>query len=241
MLFSLPEFTKTKFLDVEVLSQKNREPGANPGVKLPVQLDVSNHVLTMFAAACRPAMFYKAATTPADGPQGRMDVENNDLPDVTEIARALGKFHWAAKLTGYAVEIDYGAGGKSNLKLADAILESFHFLCKQGGTVSMWFCIEVNDVPDPVFSKLGRLKSRDVQLKLIPPAIDPDLASDLPAGGAGADGAAGKAGAKDGGNDDGPWPFPNTPPTGDKPAAAPGKPTSRRAKTPEQAFVDTAK
>ena len=181
-MFSLPEFTKVKILDVTVLSQKNRPAGANPGARLNVQADLPNYVLTEFDGALRTALFTKsaAAETAKDKRQTLPGVEPiSDLPNLTAIARHVRKVSWSEKLTGYGVEIDHGLGGKSNLQLTDAALENFRFAAKEGGTVAAWWSIEVVDVPKLVLGELGMLKSREVPIKLTEPEIrQQDLTED---------------------------------------------------------------
>jgi len=226
-MFSLPEFTKVKVLDVTVLSQKNRPAGANPGVRLNVQADLPNYILSEFDGALRTALFTKsaAAETAKDKRQTLPGVEPiSDLPNLTSIARHIRKVAWSEKLSGYDVEIDHGIGGKSNLKLGDAALENFRFAAKEGGTVAAWWSIEVVDVPKLTMGELTMLKSREVPMKLLEPEVvqqdledDPPVAPVAPAKGA--------KGAKKDLKPEEAWPFPNKPP---------------KAQTPEEALIATA-
>lgn len=183
-MFSLPEFTKVKVLDVTVLSQKNRPAGANPGVRLNVQADLPNYVLSEFDPALRNTLFTKsaAAETAKDKRQTLPGVDPiSDLPNLTSIARHIRKVAWSEKLTGYDVEIDHGIGGKSNLKMGDASLENFRFAAKEGGTVAAWWSIEVVDVPKLTMGELTMLKSREVPVKLLEPeVVQQDLDDDPP-------------------------------------------------------------
>lgn len=226
-MFSLPEFTKVKVLDVTVLSQKNRPAGANPGVRLNVQADLPNYILSEFDGALRTALFTKsaAAETAKDKRQTLPGVEPiSDLPNLTSIARHIRKVAWSEKLTGYDVEIDHGIGGKSNLKLGDAALENFRFAAKEGGTVAAWWSIEVVDVPKLTMGELTMLKSREVPMMLLEPEVlQQDLDDDPPAPAAPAKPV---KGAKKGATlqPSEAWPFP-----GDGPA-----------QTPEDALIATA-
>lgn len=233
-MFSLPEFTKVKVLDVTVLSQKNRPAGANPGVRLNVQADLPNYILSEFDGSLRTALFTKsaAAETAKDKRQTLPGVEPiSDLPNLTSMARHIKKVAWSDKLSGYDVEIDHGIGGKSNLKMGDATLENFRFAAKEGGTVAAWWSIEVVDVPKLTMGELTMLKSREVPVKLLEPEvtqgdIEDDGPADPPAAPA-APAKAGKAakGAKKGElQGEAAWPFPNKPP----------------AQTPTDAFIATA-
>jgi hypothetical protein len=226
-MFSLPEFTKVKVLDVTVLSQKNRPAGANPGVRLNVQADLPNYILSEFDGSLRTALFTKsaAAETAKDKRQTLPGVEPiSDLPNLTSMARHIKKVAWSDKLSGYDVEIDHGIGGKSNLKMGDATLENFRFAAKEGGTVAAWWSIEVVDVP-----KLTMLKSREVPVKLLEPEVtqgdiedDDGPAPTAPTAPAKTTKAAAKGAKKDAGETA--WPFPGKGP----------------AQTPEEAFIATA-
>lgn len=232
-MFSLPEFTKVKVLDVTVLSQKNRPAGANPGVRLNVQADLPNYILSEFDGSLRTALFTKsaAAETAKDKRQTLPGVEPiSDLPNLTSMARHIKKVAWSDKLSGYDVEIDHGIGGKSNLKMGDAALENFRFAAKEGGTVAAWWSIEVVDVPKLTMGELTMLKSREVPMKLLEPEVqqqdieDDDGPADPPAAPAKTTKAA-KGAAKGGKLDPAEaWPFPNKPPE----------------QTPEEAFAATA-
>lgn len=233
-MFSLPEFTKVKVLDVTVLSQKNRPAGANPGVRLNVQADLPNYVLSEFDGSLRTALFTKsaAAETAKDKRQTLPGVEPiSDLPNLTSMARHIKKVAWSEKLSGYDVEIDHGLGGKSNLKLGDAALENFRFAAKEGGTVAAWWSVEVVDVPKLVMGELTMLKSREVPMKFAEPEVaQRDLDEDDPEPQKAAAPAAPAKSAKGAKKGDTlqpteAWPFPGKGP----------------AQTPEEAFVGTAK
>jgi len=170
MSFSLDEFTKVKILDVDVLSQKNRPPNAKPGVMLHCSVELSNHVLTHFDGYLRGTLYRKtAASDPQQGIEGVEPV--SDLPNLTAIGRRLSKFGWHVDYTGYEVTIDYGTGGKSNLVLKDSKLHSFQITPKEGGTCTVQWKSETNDVEEKVFGKLATLKSRDTQMLLTPPEV----------------------------------------------------------------------
>lgn len=230
-MFSLNEFTKVKVLDVTVLSQKNRPPGANPGVRLNLQADLPNYVLAAFDGALRTALFTKSEASEASAKERRQTLPGveaiSDLPNLTSIARHVRKVAWSETLTGYDVEIDHGLGGKSNLSLADAKLENWKFQAKEGGTVAAWWSVEVIDVPKLVLGELGMLKSREVPMIFREPEVNQ---KDIEDGAEGDDGVA--------------WPFPNAAP-GSPAAAANAKGKGKAGKkaapqTPEEAFVGTA-
>lgn len=222
-MFSLNEFTKVKVLDVQLLSQKNRPQGANPGVRLNLQADLPNYVLAEFDGHLRTALFTKseAAETAKDKRQTLPGVEPiSDLPNLTSIGRHVKRIAWTDQLTGYTMTIDHGTGGKSNLVLADSKLENFKFQAKEGGTVAAWWSVEVVDVPKPMLGELGMLKSREVPMTFKEPEISQRDLDDA------------ETRNSDNPGEDKAWPFPNSPGetilgAGATKAAAPAA-TSRR-------------
>lgn len=244
-MFSLPEFTKVKVLDVALLSQKNRPPGANPGVRLDVQADLPNYVLTHFDGALRTALFTKSAAAADSAKDKRQTLpgveEISDLPHLTSLARHVKKVSWSEKLTGYRGEIDHGIGGASNLPVTDASLDNWRFLAKEGGTVAAWWSIEMVDVPKLVLAELAMLKSREVPLKLLEPEVRQqqlDSGDATPSGTAPA--AAQRTDSDSAGDGKGAWPFPNDAPSDTAKTAASGR-KGAPAQTAEEIFADTSK
>jgi hypothetical protein len=95
----------------------------------------------------------------------------SDLPNLTKAGIKLGKFTWDEDLYGYALVIDHGMGGESNLELADCILSNFKVEPKEGGTILLGVQLESQDVPEKVFGKLATLKNREVSITLTAPEI----------------------------------------------------------------------
>lgn len=171
-MFELETMTNTKLTEIGVLSQKNRDPDDNPGAALQFDLTASNELLTMFNGFLRSFLYHKQPTA-SDGDQSRMDVEVNDLPNLTDAGQKVGKLHWNVKLPGYTLTIDHGLGGrKSDLLLEDCELSRFVFVPKEGGSVEMSFLVEAPDVPEKIYGKLPALKNREVKIRLAPPSLD---------------------------------------------------------------------
>ena len=175
MPFELETMTKAKITDVMVLSQKNREPDANPGAALSFSLELSNHHLSYFDGSLKGFLYAKSASSSAGPKQkGLEGVEQiTDMPNLTVAGFKIGKFHWDHDLTGYSLEIDQGLGGKnSNLSIGDVSLASFRIEPKEGGTILLSFVAESQDVPEKVFGRLAMLKNREVSIRLAPPVVD---------------------------------------------------------------------
>lgn len=179
MTFELTTSTKAKLTDIDVLSQKNRPPDSNPGVSLAFAAELPNHTLTMLDGFLRGMLYTKAASSESPKQTALDGVEPvSDLPNLTAIGRALGRFSWALEQTGCTLTFDFGLGGKSNIVLTDVKVDSIHGQAKEGGTVSLWWKCEINDVDEAVFGKLATFKSRDVQVLIAGPVVEPELEQD---------------------------------------------------------------
>lgn len=170
-MFALETMTKAKLTEVAVLSQKNRAPGENPGVALNFSMMVPNGHLSMFDGSLRHFLYTKSEAS-SDDAQQRMDVEVEELPNLTPAGMKLGKLHWDHELTGYGLVIDYGTGGSSNVEISDCVLTGFTFVPKEGGSVVVDFKLESQDVSEKVFGKLATLKNLEVQITLAEPEVE---------------------------------------------------------------------
>lgn len=169
------EPTKAKLLDIVVLSQKNRQPDQNPGAKLTIEMDLSSDILAHFDGALRSFLFARTA-----GAQG--ELETLQTEKLTPAAAKIGTFKWGAQLTGYTLTIDYGTGGKSALKITDCVLGTWRMQAKDGGSVRVKVNAESADVDERAWSKLARLKSRDITILLAPPElVQKDIEGGAPA------------------------------------------------------------
>lgn len=104
--------------------------------------------------------------------------KKNEQPDLvdqidTEALTALrfpkmGAIKWDWEGTGYNVTVDYGLGGKSDIKLAECQLDGFKFVCQEGGTVIVVFRV----ICHPETADVGRLCEfiqREVEISVTPP------------------------------------------------------------------------
>jgi len=171
-VFELETLTKARLADIVVLSQKNRQPDENPGAKLTFTAELSNDVLSYFDGALKSMLFTRGpAAVPS--PQGTLEGVPvvSDMPNLTRIGAKVGKLHWIQEMTGYELQIDQGIGGpKSDLVVTGCTLSNFWLLGKDGGTVSMKLDCESADVAEGTFGKLAKLKSREVEIRLIGPS-----------------------------------------------------------------------
>lgn len=172
-MFALTEQTKAKMLDVDILSQKGRQPDENSGVKLTIECSLSNNYLGFFDGALKGWLFERG---PAAG-QGQQKLEGveeiTDAPNLTRIGMRIGTLKWKDEGTGYTVEFDFGTGGKSNVVLKDCTVYGWKLTPKEGGSFVAKFNIDCADVPDPAFLKLRKWKCLEVFINKIQP---PELA-----------------------------------------------------------------
>ncbi|WP_019652226.1 hypothetical protein [Variovorax atrisoli] len=170
-MFYLESSTKAKLTDIDVLSQKNRPPDSNPGVKLGFSAEMPNGALSMLDGFLLGMLYTKQAAEQEQ--QGLDGVEPiTDRPNLTKIGQRIGRFSWGGEQTGCELTFDFGLGGKSDITLPDVKVDNLHITPKEGGTTTWTWTCEINDVGEAVFGKLATFKSRDVQLLLALPKVD---------------------------------------------------------------------
>lgn len=186
-MFELDVWTKAKLTDVIVLSQKNRLPDDNPGAKLSFEAQLSNDWLSTLDGHLKSTLFCKhggAAPNPQQGLDGIEPV--SDLPNLTIIGQQCGTLHWEQKMDGYLLAIQYGTGRhESNIESDSCKVSNLRVTPAEGGTVNLKWSVEAPNVSEAHFGKLAKLKSREVDVSVLPP--DPsqqrDVEDDPPAGG----------------------------------------------------------
>lgn len=173
--FHLSQATKAKVLDVQVLSQKNRQPDENPGAKISLELQLTNHVLDSFDPNLRGFLFTKGPAASASAKNATLDgiPEVSDMPNLSAAAMKIPFLRWNQELSGYSLVIDQGLGGKkSDLEVTDCLLSGFRFFMKEGGTVIAKCNAESANVDAKQWGILAKLKSRPVELRLLAPEGD---------------------------------------------------------------------
>lgn len=175
--FEILTLTKGKLIEIEVLSQKNREPNQNPGVKLTVEYVVANHALTMFDPSLKATLFTKNAPASAKDKTGTLDGVDpvSDMPNLSGIGQHVKAIKWAQEMTGYVCEIDHGRGGTSNIHLTGCVLDGWRFTPKEGGSVTVKHTIEAADASKSDFGNLATYKSREIEFTLAAPTVHEDL------------------------------------------------------------------
>lgn len=227
-MFHIETATKAKVLTVEVLSQKNRQPDEDPGVKMKLELQFSNDMLAHFDGFLKGALFTKGASSES-ARTAQLDgiPVVSDMPNLSKIGMKIGRFSWDEELTGYTLTIDRGLGGKSNLTVTDCILSDWKFTPKEGGTVIARVSIESSNVSAKDWGTFAKLKSRPVEILAEPPKPVDD--AQLSIDGAGAADSSASADPKE------------SPTGGAFPAKAPGEAPPQSATTEKPARGSKAK
>lgn len=174
-MFELGTATKAKLVNIVVLSQKNRQPDESPGVKLVIEMSVSNDALAMFDGYLKGFLFQKTGNGGAKQPTLEGVDAVSDMPMLSGIGAKVGVLRWSAEATGYGLTVDLCIGGKrSNLDIADCKLSGWRITPKEGGSCTLKFNVESSDVSESTFGKLAKLKSREIDILLAPPEVTQD-------------------------------------------------------------------
>ena len=201
MAFEIEEFTTARLDDIEVLSQKNRQPDEAPGVKLHLEMTLSNHALPTLAGHLKGLPFERneaaapKVTKTKDNQTGTLTgVEPvSDLPNLSNVGKHVKRIKWSEEVTGCVAVIRFAT---TEFPLDDCSCGPFTILPKEGGTCVVKFPLEAPNASEKVFAKLAKFKSRDIDVKVKQngPADDGQKSLDDVA-------------SKDGGKGEN-WPFP---------------------------------
>lgn len=171
MSFEIEEWTKVRLDDIEVLSQKNRQPDEAPGVKLHLEMTVSNHLLTTLDGRLKGWLFERNEAAAPKVTKGKDNVTGtlegvepvSDLPNLSSIGKHVKSLKWADEVSGCAATVRFAT---TKLVLDDAICGPFTIKPKEGGTCVMKFPLEAPNASETVFAKLAKYKSREIELRV---------------------------------------------------------------------------
>jgi len=167
MTFELEVMTPIRLVDVVVLSQKNRAPDEGPGAKLTLSVDVPNDALSMFDGRLLSALYTKDGNGGNGAEQMPLAgvVPVSDAPDLTNLGQHVPRIAWSDVVNGYTLELD--VGGRNPLVIANCVASGWKIAPKAGGTITVKFNVESNDVSGEAFGKLAKCKSREVRATLV--------------------------------------------------------------------------
>lgn len=144
------------------LHGEDREPAAD----LKLTWTAPNAILSEFDPDLRYALF---RLPERDGDQ--VDLIND--PDFLPIVKfpKLGSLKWGAEIVGAEVVVHFGTSGKSDVVLADCIVDGFTFELIDGGSVAV--SLRVRCHPDEKqVGKLYSLIQRETEVSITPPCED---------------------------------------------------------------------
>lgn len=171
MSFAIERFTDVLVRSVNIRAEMH---GSDPVPALDVGLRLigSNNLLLLLDPPLK-RMLYKAA----DGDDAEPELDGVDpATDLPELRSSVLDMPIALKreYTGMALEIDYGLGGKRNIKVADCEANNFKVEAKEGGTVEIDFRVQASGVDGVVLGQIGALVRHDVRVTLTGPALQDD-------------------------------------------------------------------
>jgi len=157
-----------QFLNFNLRPEKHGEENV-PGADLKIQITVSNDILAEFHPALK-ASLYRA---PHPGEMDMVDqAEQDDGPPPLTRLTFGGKLHafkWDDEMVGATFTVHYGTGGKSDIVLEDATVDSFQIEPMDGGSVTISFRVKCN--PDEkAVGKLSRLMGYEIEFSIEPPS-----------------------------------------------------------------------
>ena len=141
MPFEFLTLTKAKLSSVNVRSEKHG-PELVPAVDIKLAIDASNAVLDKFHPDLKESLYFKATEDDSDDQADLDGIEPvTDLPNL-RFPKLEGPLKWDLMGAGYALTIDYGLGGNSNLVLHGCVINNFAFDAKEGGTVELALLVQ---------------------------------------------------------------------------------------------------
>lgn len=142
-------------------------------------MSLTNDVLIEFDGNLRHFLFTRAAAN--SDAQGKLEgvPPVSDTSNLTTLGAHLGTLKWKQDMSGYTLVVDLGLGGKrSNIELSDCALSQWRLTAKEGGTVVAKVNLDAPDVAESAFGKLAKLKSREIEIRLVAPEVSDEAQQD---------------------------------------------------------------
>lgn len=163
--------TKAQITAIDIQSLKQGQTDVKPAVCIHLSLTLANSTLKMLNKQLLPFLFEKS--TGKTDPQRALDGVDtvSDLPQLTDIAVAIGALHWEGEQTGSTLKIYQGVTGDQDLKLSDCTVKKIKLEPREGGAVDWSIQVYTSDVDQDTIGALGVLKSltRDIELEAAQP------------------------------------------------------------------------
>jgi hypothetical protein len=167
-MFQLEETTAVVLTSVNNRAELHGEDKV-PAIDLGFRWETGNSVLARFDPNLLQVLYHRSSAADAQG----------DIPGVERVMQNLRfpklstPLRWAEDLVGYFLEIEYGTGGKSNLRLDAVDVGKFKLTPKEGGTVIVEFQVQAStNITERVFGKLPLLLGNEVKITLLAPKVE---------------------------------------------------------------------
>ena len=165
--FSLPQMTPCVISDVNVRSEK-RGSEHIPAVDLTISMQAGNDVLIEFDPQLLGMLYERADDVP--GTQAPLD----GVPVVSDLSQLRtgcieSPLRLATVLAGYALTVDSGLGGGSNIAIDGCIVDRFRLDCQPGGIVGLVYRVRAADLSAGIMGRLAMLIDSEVSITLLPP------------------------------------------------------------------------
>jgi len=161
--FALSELTPVTVMHVNLRDELHGDESV-PAIDLKLSKEMSNAVLDSFKPGLRKLLYFKSKT-PREPAQGALELEEpNDLPDLR--FPELGVIKWKADQEGCTLTLDYGLGGKSNVRLTDCKANEWRLECKEGGTVKVTWRVQRVQPDKRAVGELSGMLKHEVQAML---------------------------------------------------------------------------
>jgi hypothetical protein len=135
-----------------------------PALDLIFEAEVANDVLSFFDPQLKGALYKKEES-------GQQNLDKSFLPKLK--FPDMGPINWDYVSGGYMLQVHYGIDGKSDIKMADLIVDKFKFTCKEGGRVLVKFRI-ICHPSDTDSGRLNGMVGQIVEITLTPPDEEKD-------------------------------------------------------------------
>lgn len=130
-------------------------------------IKVSNDILSEFHPKLKSSFYEKE-----DSPQEEIEQDINHLPQAK--FPNIGDIKWGGSLGDYDFVFHHGIGGKSDIEMADCVVDKFTFSMADGGTVAVSFKVSgypksidlgkiCENIQDEVYISLSHSENPDVQ------------------------------------------------------------------------------
>lgn len=151
------ETKMVRITSIDIRKEKDEKGDEHSVCDIGISAPMENEVLDHFNPLYRSAFYY--------GDDQADMVSGTRLP---YLKFPFPRFSHKGSLEGYVFLAHIGAGGPSEVKLNDSVINKVNFLLQDKGAVTMGFVVRARTHPADV-GKLSELLDTEVQISLVPP------------------------------------------------------------------------